>query len=102
MLPPLIILSVISTFYIAFKESAVVNAVLKGMSAGVAAVVADVTVKMGKDVVDEKSVFSVLIMVLSFIAVFFFDVDVKLIILACGLLGLANVFLYRLKHKEMK
>jgi len=101
-LPPLIILSVISTFYIAFKESAVVNAVLKGMSAGVAAVVADVTVKMGKDVVDEKSVFSVLIMVLSFIAVFFFDVDVKLIILACGLLGLANVFLYRLKHKEMK
>lgn len=101
-LPPLIILSVISAFYVAFKESAVVNAVLKGMSAGVAAVVADVTVKMGKDIIDEKSVFSVLIMLLSFTAVFFLNVDVKLIILACGLLGLANVFFYRLKNKEMK
>jgi len=101
-LPPLIILSVISLFYVAFKESAVVNSILKGMSAGVAAVVTDVTVKMGKDIIDEKSVFSTLIMALSFTAVFFFNIDVKFIILAGGLLGLANALFHRIKHKEMK
>lgn len=101
-LPPLLILSVISLFYTAFKESAIVNSILKGMSAGVAAVVADVTVKMGKDITDEKSIFAVLIMAASFFAAFFFNVDVKVIILVCGLLGLANAFFHRLKHREMK
>lgn len=101
-LPPLIILTVISMFYVAFKESVIINAILKGMSAGVAAVVADVTVKMGKDIIDEKSVFTVLIMALSFVAVFFLNIDVKLIILACGLLGFANTLFHRLKHREMK
>ena len=41
-LPPLLILSVISFFYAAFRDNAVVNAVLKGMQAGVTAVIADV------------------------------------------------------------
>lgn len=101
-LPPLIILSVISLFYKAFKESAAVNAVLKGMSAGVAAVVADVTVNMAKDIFGEKSVFSCSIMLLSFAAAFFFGVDVKLIILLCGFFGFASVLFRRLTHREMK
>ena len=101
-LPPLIILSVISLFYVAFKESAIVNSILKGMSAGVAAVVADVTVKMGKDIIDEKSIFSTLVMAVSFAAVFFFNVDVKFTFLACGILGLANAFFHRMQHKEIK
>lgn len=101
-LPPLIILSVISLFYVAFKQSAVVNAILKGMNAGVAAVVADVTVTMGKNIIDEKSVFSILIMISSFAAVFFLNIDVKIIILAGGVLGLAYTFYIRRKQKEMK
>lgn len=101
-LPPLIILSIISLFYVAFKESAIVNAILKGMSAGVAAVVADVTIRMSQDIIGEKSAFSMIIMVLSFGAVFFFNIDVKLIILICGLLGLAHALFYRRKLKELK
>jgi len=99
-LPPLMIIAVISFFYAAFRESPAVSAVLRGMSAGVAAVVADAIIKMGKNIVDEKSVFSVLVMAISFIAVFIFDVDVKLIILVCALAGIANALWLRSRHKN--
>jgi chromate transporter len=100
-LPPLVILSVISLFYVAFKQSTVMNFILKGMNAGVAAVVADVTVTMGKNILDEKSVFSTLVMFLSFAAVFFLNIDVKIIILAGGVLGLAYAFYIRRTQREM-
>ena len=87
--PPLIIIAVVSVFYEAFKESMAVSAVLRGMSAGVAAVVVDAVVKMALNVVGEKSIFSTALMVLSFIVVFFFNVDVKIVLLICALLGLA-------------
>jgi chromate transporter len=45
-LPPLIILSVISLFYAAFRSNAVVSAVLKGMLSGVCAVIFDVVITM--------------------------------------------------------
>ncbi|WP_411677460.1 chromate transporter [Caproicibacter sp.] len=100
-LPPLVILSVISLFYVSFQKSTIVKYVLRGMSAGVAAVIADVTVKMGKDIFREKSIFTASIMIVSFLAVTIFDVDVKLIILVCGLLGLANGLFHKLSKKEM-
>lgn len=94
-LPPLILLSIISLFYVVFKESAAINAILKGMSVGVAAVVVDAVIKMGRNVANEKSIFSLLIMFLSFVAVFLFNTDAKIIILTCGLLGLANTYYSR-------
>jgi chromate transporter len=98
-LPPLIIISVVFIFYNAFKESSAVASVLRGMSVGVAAVVVDAIVKMAVNVINEKSIFSTCLMVLSFIAAFFFNVDVKLILLACALLGLAYSFYLRSKNK---
>lgn len=85
--PPLIILSVVSLFYAAFRDNLYVNVILKGMQAGVAAVIADVVINMGTNVVKQKKVLPVLIMLAAFTAVFFFDVNVMYIILVCGLLG---------------
>lgn len=99
-LPPLIILSVISFFYAAFKQSEAVNAILRGMNAGVAAVIVDAVVKMCKNIVNERSAFSVVLMIAAFAAAFLFDVDVKLIILAGALLGLGSAFFLRRKKKE--
>lgn len=99
-LPPLITVSVISLFYNAFRESPAVAAVLKGMSAGVAAVVADAIVKMSRSILAEKSIFSVIVMGTSFLAVFLFDVDVKLIILCCALAGIAFALYNRMKRKS--
>lgn len=101
-LPPLIILSVISLFYIAFKQSPTINAILKGMSAGVAAVVVNAVITMGRGIVKSKNKFTSLIMALAFIAIFFFEVDVKVIILASGFLGLVYTFYYRSKKKRIE
>ena len=98
-LPPLIIIAVVFVFYNAFKESSAVSAVLRGMSAGVAAVVVDAIVKMAVNVVNEKSIFSTCLLAFSFIAAFFFDVDVKLILLSCAILGLAYSLFMRAKNK---
>ncbi|MCB5942382.1 chromate transporter [bacterium 210820-DFI.6.52] len=86
-LPPLIILSVISLFYQAFRANQVVANVLRGMQAGVAAVIVDVTVTMGWGVAKEKNILSILMMVAAFVATYVFNVNVAFIVLACGLIG---------------
>jgi chromate transporter len=92
-LPPLIIISVISLFYTAFRENIVVNAVLKGMQAGVAAVIADVVMNLGGNVIKEKDIVSALVMVCAFAATFFFKVNVMYIILVCGCIGAAKILI---------
>ena len=82
-LPPLIIISIISFFYTAFRENIVVNAVLKGMQAGVAAVIADVVLNLGGNVVKEKDLISAFVMISAFIATFFLKINVMYIILVC-------------------
>ncbi len=86
-LPPMIILSVISFFYAAFATNRYVAMVLKGMQAGVAAVILDVVCSLGANVVKMKSVIHLLIMAAAFIATFFFDVNVIYIILTAGIIG---------------
>lgn len=90
-LPPFIVLSVISLFYAAFRDNIVVNAVLKGMQAGVAAVIIDVVLNLGGNVLKEKDLVSVLIMVGAFIATFFLEINVMYIILVSGCIGAAKV-----------
>ena len=87
-LPPLIILSLISLAYTAFQSSLIVKLVLRGMQAGVAAVIADVTITMGWDVLKKKKLLPILIMAGSFLAAAGFDGNVILIILVCAVIGL--------------
>lgn len=87
-LPPLIILSVISVAYTAFQNSLIVQLVLRAMQAGVAAVIADVVITMGWDVLKKKLWLPITIMFGSFVAACFFDVNVILIILVCAVIGL--------------
>ena len=47
-LPPLIILSIISFFYTAFRDNRIVALVMRGMQAGVAAVICDVVLTIKK------------------------------------------------------
>lgn len=93
-LPPLIILSVISLFYTQFRNNVVVNALLKGMQAGVAAVVIDVVIDMGGNIMKDKKALPVLVMLGAFAATFIFKINVMYIILVCGILGMA-ITLYR-------
>lgn len=99
-LPPITILSVISLFYAAFAANPFVALVLKGMQAGVAAVILDVVWGLGANVVRTKSPIHLLVMAAAFVATFVYGVNVIYIILAAALLGVVLALLRRQKGGE--
>ena len=87
-LPPFVIIAIISFFYQAFRDNYVVATVMRGMQAGVAAVIVDAVIKMAVNVGKEKSVLSYIIMFAAFIVAYFFNVKVVFVILACAAVGI--------------
>ena len=57
---------------------------------GVAAIMFDVVITMGKNVLSRKRVMPWIILTGSFAAVFFFDVNVFVVIMVCGAVGVAD------------
>jgi len=98
-IPPIVIISVISLFYAAFAENKYVAFVLKGMQAGVAAVILDVVFGMGKNVVKKRSAVHIVVMLAAFAATFFFNVNVIFIIIVAALIG---VLMELKKHRKEK
>ena len=86
-IPPFLIISIISFCYNAFRSNYFVSQMLEGMQAGVGAVIASVTLDMGTPVIKEKDTLSIAIMAGAFIAACFFEVNVIYIIITCGLIG---------------
>ena len=98
-LPPLVIISVISLFYQAFRDNAMVNMAMAGMLCGVAAVIFDVVINMAKTIFRQRRILPLLVMAGSFIAVRFFSVNIMFIILVCGIIGAADIR-YQEKHRK--
>ena len=84
-LPPFVILSLISVFYDAFRENVLISRMLTGMQAGVGAVIASVTYDMAAGIVREKHLSSTIIMTASFVAVSLLNVNVIYVILSTSL-----------------
>ena len=99
-LPPLIIISVISFFYQQFRDNVFVNMAMTGMLAGVAAVICDVVINMAKSILEQKRVIPVLVLVGSFVAVRFFDVNIMVVILVCGMIGAWETWRRETLYKE--
>lgn len=99
-LPPLLILSVISLFYTAFKENRAIQALLKGFQSGVAAVIADVVLQMGSNIIKNKSLTSILIMVLSFFATYFLQINVIYVILCCTIIGAVTFYIKERRNRN--
>lgn len=83
-LPPLLILGVVSGCYELFREQALVNAVLKGMEAGVAAVIVELVGQMGVGIWKEKDRFQSILAAGAFLCSFLLQVNVALIVLTCA------------------
>ena len=92
-LPPMLILTVISFFYQVFAANRYVALVLRGMQAGVAAVILDVVWNLGGKVAKERSVVLCIIMAAAFVATAVFRVNVILIILAAAAAGIVRTLL---------
>lgn len=92
-LPCLILLSVISLGYTAFIGNRLVQFVLRGMEAGVCAVIVDAVASMGATILKRRSVYQIALMVGAFVAAYVLDINVIWVIAACALLGLATTLL---------
>lgn len=86
-LPPMLILTVISFFYKAFISNRYVSLLLKGMQAGVAAVILDVVLSLEANIRKNRRPFLYLILAAAFIATFFFQINVIFIILTAICIG---------------
>ena len=85
-------ISIISMFYQAFRDNAIVNMAMAGMLCGVAAVICDVVINMAKTIFQKKRLLPVIVMLGSFVAVRFFSVNIIVIILVCGVIGAADTW----------
>ncbi len=90
---PMVIIGVISLFYAAFASNKYVALVLKGMQAGVAAVILDVVCELGLKVIKTKQWLNYLLMIAAFVATFFFDLNVVYIILAALVIGVVKAII---------
>lgn len=94
-IPPFIIISLISLFYEVFRQNQMITLLLGGMEAGVAAVVVAVSVEMALGVVKDKDTILTIMMVVAFIANAVFNVSVIIIILISVLIGIALHLLFQ-------
>ena len=94
-IPPFIIISLISLFYEVFRQNQMITLLLGGMEAGVAAVVVAVSVEMAFGVIKEKDTILTIMMVAAFIANAVFNISVIIIILISVLMGIALHFLFQ-------
>ena len=99
-LPPLIVISIISVFYAAFRDNRIVSLVLKGMQAGVAAVIANVVITMVAGILKQRRALPICIMLGTFAASAIFGINVVLCILACAVIGLADTLIQTHKSAE--
>ncbi len=91
-LPPLLIISTISFCYDAFRTNIVVSAVLKGMQAGVAAVIFDVVLNLGGNLVKGKEYLSIVVMIGVFVATYFLHINVIILIITCAVIGIIQAW----------
>lgn len=97
-LPPMFILSIVSFFYAAFAKNQYVALVLGGMQAGVAAVILDVVIGLGGNVIKSRSWMLIALMLVTYVANSILGINVMLIILAVVAIGIIRWLLKRGKE----
>ena len=98
-LPPMIIISVISLFYNQFRTNPYIATALQVMRAGVAAVIFDVVINLAGNVLKTKRILYISMMIVAFVATYFLDVSAMIIILTCLAIGLIDLAMTLKKKK---
>lgn len=98
-IPPMAILSGISFFYTAFATNFYVSLALKGMQAGVAAVILDVVFSLGGNIIRQHKPVYIGVMMLAFLANSIFNINVIFIILTCAVFGVLLEVFHHMKRR---
>ena len=87
-LPPLITLSAISYCYDLFASNPYIQMLLKGMQCGATALIVNVAIDLTKKQCKKRLILPILIIAFTFIANLIFNVNIMLLVLIDGILGL--------------
>lgn len=93
LIPPVVIIGVISLIYAQFAANEWVRAAMAGMSCGVAAVIADVVAGLGGKIVKKRDWAGMALMLAAFVLTYFLKVNVIFIILGAAAIGALRAFL---------
>lgn len=96
-IPPIIVLSLISIFYDAFSTNNFIALMLTGMKAAVAAVVLNVAYTMFTQLLKSGIVKNTLLFIIAFIAAYILKVNVLYIILGSILIGIGLIIIRGVK-----
>ncbi len=99
-LPPMVIISLISVFYVQFRENRIIAIALQVMRTGVAAVIFDVVINLAQNVWKTKRILYIGLMITAFIATAIFSVNAMLIILVCLIIGIIDAIFSALKKRN--
>ena len=97
-IPPLLILMLVSHWYAIFITNTLTAAVLRGMQAGISAVIVDVVVDMAGLVLRERSLLLTLMIPASFLASFVFQINVAFVLAVCCLICVGRIW-WRRRHE---
>ena len=86
-LPPLIIITIVATFYDLIATNEYVKLVLKGMQCGATALLVNVAIDLLKKQFEKKVIIPTVIIIATFIANLCFDVNIILLVLIDGIIG---------------
>lgn len=98
-IPPLVTLSLISMIYEAFAANAFVRMAMRGMQAGVAAVLLGVVWDLGGNVIRSHDAVRVAVMLAAFVAAECFHVHAALIIVGAALVGVLSLAAKRRRER---
>ena len=90
-IPPMVIISIISLFYNQFRTNPYIATALQVMRAGVAAVIFDVVINLAGNVIKTKRILYIDMMVIAFVATYFLDVSAMVVIIVCLCIGLIDL-----------
>ncbi len=99
-IPPMVLLSLLSLVYSQIKENIVIKNLLTGMSIGVAAVILHAVFVMGKAVTSKKEVLPILIMISAFILSYVLSISIIYILLIGALIGVIHYYYALHKSSE--
>ena len=99
-LPPMVIISVISVFYNQFRTNPYIACALQVMRAGVAAVIIDVVINLAKNVCKTRRVLYIAMMCVAFVCTYLLGVSAMIVIFTCLAIGIADLLIAMRKEKK--
>lgn len=99
-LPPMIIISVISVFYDQFRTNPYISTALQVMRAGVAAVIIDVVINLAKNVWKTRRILYIAMMCAAFVCTYILGVGAMIIIFVCLGIGIGDLIIGTVKERR--